>query len=341
LSKVAKKQKVNPWHLLIGLLVATFNSSQARVNGELGAVLDNAIVAALVSFGSGLTILFIGLALIKPARKAYFGVPKLIRTQKLHWWQIIGGTAGALFVIGQGFVVPVVGVAIFVISVVAGQTCASLLVDKYGLGPAGPKPVTILRVFSAGLAVVGVVIAVLGRAHTGTFNLPMVIYMFTVGALTSAQHAMNGRVAQETKQPWATTTLNFTVGMTVLLILFLLYNLITDVAIPIPPAPWEQPLLWTGGAIGIVFIVSAVVLVRTLGILIFALVSVVGQLLGAVLLDIFFPTPGNTVTFQVLLGIAITVVAVIIASLQSNVTSAQEKNEVFVPEADPASVTTD
>jgi len=341
LKKISFNQKVNPWHLLIGLLVATFNSSQARVNGELGAVLDNAIVAALVSFGSGLTILLIGIIFLKPARTAYFSIPNLIRAKKLQWWQVIGGTAGALFVIGQGFVVPVVGVAIFVIAVVAGQTCASLLVDKYGLGPAGPKPITLLRIFSAGLAVVGVVIAVLGRAHTGTFNLPMVIYMFTVGALTSAQHAINGRVAQETKQPWATTTLNFTIGMTVLLVLFLFYNLVTSVAIPIPPAPWEQPLLWTGGAIGIIFIVSAVVLVRTLGVLIFALVSVVGQLLGALLLDIFFPTPGNTVTAQVIIGITVTVVAVVIASLQSNITGEQKQKEIFVPDADPSSVTTD
>lgn len=336
-----ENHKIKPWHLFIGLAIATFNSSQARVNGELGAVLDNAVVTAMVSFGSGLAILLSGLLFSKEARKAYLSVPKLIRSHQLKWWQTIGGTAGAFFVIGQGFVVPEVGVAIFVISVVAGQSCASLLVDKYGLGPAGPKAVTTLRILSAGLAVVGVAIAVIGRSHTGTFNLPMVTYMFVVGAFTSAQHAINGRVAQATKQPWATTTLNFTVGMTALLIMFALYNLLTSNAIPIPPAPWDEPLLWSGGAIGIVFIVSAVVLVRTLGVLVFALVSVVGQLFGAVLLDIFFPTPGNTVTSQVILGVGITVVAVMLAAFQSNVTTAQSEREIFVPDADPTSVTMD
>lgn len=336
-----QNQKINPWHLLIGLAVATFNSSQARVNGELGAYVHNAIVAALVSFGSGLTILLMGLAIYKPARIAYLSIPTLIRTGKIKWWQTIGGTAGAFFVIGQGFVVPVVGVAIFVIAVVAGQTFGSLIVDKSGLGPAGPKAITGWRVFSAALAIVGVAIAVIGRSHTGTFNLPMVIYMFVVGAVTSAQHAINGRVAQETRQPWATTTMNFTVGFVALNVMFLLYNLVTDVSILFPPAPWEKPLLWTGGAIGIVFIVSAVVLVRTLGVLVFALVSVVGQLFGAVLLDIFFPTPGNVVTAEVLIGVGITVIAVVIAALQSNVTSSQQQKEIFVPDADPASVTMD
>lgn len=333
--------KVNPWHLLIGLIVSTFNSSQARVNGELGTYLDNAVVVALVSFGSGLAILLTVAMIYKPARQAYFSIPKLIRSGQLQWWEIIGGGAGALFVIGQGFVVPVVGVAIFVISVVAGQTCASLIVDRVGLGPAGPKPITGLRIFSALLAVVGVAIAVVGRSHTGTFNLPMVLYMFVVGCLTSAQHAINGRVAQATKQPWATTTLNFTIGFIALNAMFLIYNLATNVAIPSPPNPLTHPLLWTGGAIGITFIISAVVLVRTLGVLVFALVSVVGQLLGAILLDVFFPTPGNSVTAEVLFGVAITVVAVVIAAFQSNVTAAQEVNELFVPDSDPAAVTMD
>lgn len=337
----AINQKINPWHVAIGLVIATFNSSQARVNGELGAHVQNAIVAALVSFGSGLFILLIGVIFYKPARIAYLSIPGLIRDGKLKWWQIIGGIAGAFFVIGQGFVVPVVGVAIFVISVVAGQTCSSLLVDKYGIGPAGPKAITGLRIFAASLAVLGVAIAVLGRSHTGTFNLPMVIYMFVVGAVTSVQHAMNGRVAAQTKQPWATTALNFTIGFIALNVMFLIYNLFTDVSILFPPAPWEKPLLWTGGAIGITFIVSAVVLVRTLGVLIFSLVAVVGQLLGAVLLDVFFPTPGNVVSTEVLIGIAITVVAVVIAALQSDVDEKQTSKEIFVPEADPASVTLD
>jgi transporter family-2 protein len=330
----ATNQKINPWHVVIGLVIATFNSSQARVNGELGAYVQNAIVAALVSFGSGLFILLIGVIFYKPARIAYLSIPGLIRDGKLKWWQIIGGIAG-------GFVVPVVGVAIFVIAVVAGQTCSSLLVDKYGIGPAGPKAITGLRIFAAALAVLGVAIAVLGRSHTGTFNLPMVIYMFVVGAVTSVQHAMNGRVAAQTKQPWATTALNFTIGFIALNIMFLIYNLFTNVSILFPPAPWEKPLLWTGGAIGITFIVSAVVLVRTLGVLIFSLVAVVGQLLGAVLLDVFFPTPGNVVSAEVLIGIAITVVAVVIAALQSDVNENQKANEIFVPDADPSSVTLD
>ena len=310
----ATNHRVNPLHVLFGFLIACFNSTQARVNGELGHLLGNGIVAAMVSFVSGLVILFVIVLASSRVRTALFSVPSLIRSGALHWWQIIGGCAGAFYVIGQGTVVPVVGVAIFVIATVAGQSVSSLLVDKVGLGPAGPKAITALRVSAAAVAVGGVAVSVLGRDQTGQFSLPLVIYAFIVGGLTSAQHALNGRVAVATKQPMATTALNFTMGTSTLFVALILMHFVGGKHLPMPPAPWERPLLWTGGSIGICFIVSAAVLVRSLGVLVFSLVSVVGQLSGAILLDVFFPTPGNHVTAQVVCGVAITGVAIVMAA---------------------------
>ena len=313
-SKPDASHRVNPLHVLFGFLIACFNSTQARVNGQLGHLLGNGIVAALVSFTSGLVILIAIVIFSKRVRQALFSVPSLIRSGELKWWQIIGGCAGAFYVIGQGTVVPVVGVAIFVIATVAGQSVSSLLVDKVGLGPAGPKAITTLRVAASTVAVGGVAVSVMGRDHTGHFSLPLVMYAFVVGAFTSAQHALNGRVAVATKQPMATTVLNFTMGTSTLCVVLLLMHFVGGQHLPMPPAPWERPLLWTGGSIGICFIVSAAVLVRSLGVLVFSLVSVVGQLSGAVLLDVFFPTPGNRVTAQVVLGVAITGVAIAMAA---------------------------
>ena len=103
-------------------------------------------------------------------------------------------------------------------------------------------------------------------------------------------------------------------GTSTLFVVLMLMHFVGRVHLPMPPAPWDRPLLWTGGSIGICFIVSAAVLVRSLGVLVFSLVSVVGQLSGAVLLDVFFPTPGNRVTAQVVLGVAITGVAIAMAA---------------------------
>jgi len=306
--------------------VAIFNATQSRVNGELGHVIGdgdtehqvgNGVVAALCSFSSGWVVLFVIAILVPAVRQAFFTIPKLVRNGSLKWWQCIGGMAGATYVIGQGTVVPVVGVAIFTISVVAGQTASSLLVDKYGLGPAGPKAITWIRITAAVIAIAGVGISVTGRDHSGSFSLPLVLYAFATGLVTAAQYALNGRVAVATAQPLATTLLNFTMGTFVLVVTLSFLVFAQGFAFPVIPSPLDKPWLWSGGIIGILFIVSASILVRSLGVLVFALVSVVGNLTGALLLDLIWPTPGTQVGFQIVLGVVVTAVAVIIASLPS------------------------
>lgn len=317
---------INLWHLAIGFFIACFNATQSRVNGELGHQVGNGVLAALCSFSSGWLILLVIAAIVPNVRRAFFSIPQLVRAGDLKWWQCIGGMAGATYVIGQGAVVPVVGVAVFTISVVAGQTTSSLLVDKYGLGPAGPKAITWIRVVAAVCAIAGVAIAKSGadasatqQHHPLTGTLPLVLYAFATGLVTAVQYALNGRVGVATGQPFATTLLNFTMGTLVLVVTLLVMVFVKGVHLTAPPSPIEQPLLWSGGTIGIIFIASASILVRSLGVLVFALVSVVGQLTGAILLDVFLPTESTEVTAQIILGVVITAVAVVIASLPNKV----------------------
>ena len=316
----ASQQQVNVGHILIGFLIACFNATQSRVNGELGDVVNNGVLAALCSFTSGWVILFVIAVASSQVRRAFLAIPSMVRDGQLKWWQCIGGMAGATYVIGQGTVVPVVGVAVFTISVVAGQTASSLVVDKYGLGPAGAKAITWVRIVAAVIAVLGVAIAKVGADTAGghhplTGTLPLVMYAFATGLVTAVQYALNGRVGVATGQPFATTLLNFTMGTVVLIVALFVMILFGNQTLTAPPSPIDQPLLWSGGIIGIIFIASASLLVRSLGVLVFALVSVVGQLTGAILLDVFLPTDGAEVTGQIILGVVITAVAVIIASL--------------------------
>jgi transporter family-2 protein len=76
----------------------------------------------------------------------------------------------------------------------------------------------------------------------------------------------------------------------------------------------EKPYLYVGGLIGAIFVAVAARLVRTLGVLLLTLTSIAGQLLGAVILDIFIPTPGRVFNGWVALGVALTFVAVIVGS---------------------------
>ena len=53
---------------------------------------------------------------------------------------------------------------------------------------------------------------------------------------------------------------------------------------------------------------------KTLGVFLFTLTSVVGQLSGAILMDVVFPTAATNITWQLLLGISMTGAAVVLAS---------------------------
>lgn len=305
---------IQPIYLVIGLVVAAFNALQSRVNGALGQETGHATVTALVSFSGGIVVIALMVLSHPKARRAFVSIPNLIRNGDLRWWECIGGISGAFYVIGQGFIVPIVGVALFTISVVAGQTVSSLFVDKFGLGPAGPKALSGLRIFSAILAIMGVLISVLGRDHSGSFSLPAVLYAFAAGSFQSAQYAINGKVARATNQALATTLLNFIMGTTALWLTLFVQTFLLGKPLQSPPSFFENPWLWTGGPIGVVFIISASLLVHHLGVLVFALVTVVGQLVGAIILDVVLPTPGSHISGQLILGVVVTSVAVALAS---------------------------
>ena len=77
---------------------------------------------------------------------------RAVRDGRLHWWQLLGGIAGASFVASQALTTPLIGVAPFMVAFVAGQTVGGLGVDALGLGPAGRQRATLARIAGTGLA---------------------------------------------------------------------------------------------------------------------------------------------------------------------------------------------
>jgi transporter family-2 protein len=232
-------------------------------------------------------------------------------------WQFFAGMGGGVFIFGQALVVPEFGVAIYIIAVVAGQTVASLFVDKYGIGPAGKKPITPLRVISALLATVGVLVSSFGKAEISQLVIPAVLFGIFAGSATALQYALNGRISREVNSTMITSSLNFFMGFCFLSLLLFISSAANIWQLVSPPSVIEEPLLWTGGILGLSFIASAAYFVGRLGVLRFAVVSVLGQLVGALLLDVFAPAPGTTLTFWVPIGLAITLTGVLLGFRQN------------------------
>jgi transporter family-2 protein len=292
--------------------VGTLTAVQARINGQLAVELDNGLEAAVWSFGSGLVVLAVLAVAVPSIRRGVVRIPRAIRSGDLAWWQVLGGVLGGFFVGVQTAAVPVLGVAVFTVAVVAGQSSNSLLVDRMGLGPAGKQAITRSRAISAVLAVVAVTIAVSNRFTSGDFALLPVLLAFTAGVVIAVQQAINGRVARAAQNPMSATFYNFVFGTLALGAAFGVVWAATDTApTPLPPGPWW---LYLGGVIGIAFIAIAAWAVPIVGVLLFAVVTIAGQLSGALLLDVIAPTAGTDLAINLVLGVLLAFVAVAIAA---------------------------
>jgi transporter family-2 protein len=297
-------------HALLALLAGLLVVTQSRINGQLSSEIGDGLFAAVVSFAVGLLVLIVLVALRGQDRRAFHALPMHLRVGDLSWWMLIGGLGGATLVAAQGIGVPVIGVALFSVALVAGQTTNALVVDHFGLGPKGVAVVTPARMTGAACAVVAVVVAVSGRSGTGDFALGLVVFASIAGALVAAQQAVNGRVAAATGRPAVAGLVNFLAGFAGLVLVWL----VTQHHAVALPGFFEKPVLYLGGPLGVAFIVMAAVVVRTLGVLLFGMLAVAGQLVGALVFDLAIPTPGTALSWQLVAGTVLTFVGVAIAA---------------------------
>ncbi len=292
-----------------GLMIAL----QARANGELSHRIGNPIEAALVSFGSGLLIIAT-ISAFNPAIK--MGMKNLraaVSAKEIPVWTLFAGMLGGSFVAVQTQIVPVIGVAIYSVASIAGQTATSLIVDRIGLTGGGKKQITAKRVTAAGVTVLAVLVSVLDRIDAKNLSLWAVLFGCVAGAIVGVQRALNGRINDSTNQSFATSLLNFIMGTTFLVIFLAIGMLINRaVVVALPAGPWW---IYTGGVIGVIYIAFTSTIVQHLGVLTFTLISVGGQLVGSLLIDLYSPTDGVQVSAYLVTGIVMTYLGVVVGGV--------------------------
>lgn len=311
----------------VTVVVGVVMAAQARINGELGRRIDDGLVAALLSFLGGLLLLTLAAAASPQMRAGLGRVRAAVGNRRdtgrephapgpypLRPYQLLGGIFGAFLVSCQGLTVGAVGVAVFTITVVAGQTASSLLVDRAGLGPGGPQAVTAPRILGAVLALAAVVLAMSDRLGT-----PRALWLVVLPALAGVgiawQQAVTGQVgtaARTEGHPLAgmlpAALVNFVVGTLALGLVTVVDLAIRGLPDPLPAQPW----LYLGGPLGVLFISVAATIVPLTGVLLLGLGTVAGQLIGALLLDLFLPAGSGHLTPATLIGTVTTLLAVIV-----------------------------
>jgi transporter family-2 protein len=272
--------------------------------------MNNGLEAALISFGSGL-ILIILVALFIPGIKV--GARKLresVRIGVLPRNRLFAGALGGTFVAVQTNLVPLLGVAVFSVASIAGQTVASLGIDRLGLTGGGKRHITARRVGASIVTVLAVLISSWDRIDTKDLSVFSILLAGIAGSVVGIQRAFNGQINEHSGQSFTTSLLNFITG-TSFLFLLLIVGTITHHAhfSAIPDGPWW---MFTGGTIGVFYIAFTSTIVQHLGVLAFTLFSIGGQLVGALIIDLLIPTDGVNVSWYLVVGIVMTYMGVLV-----------------------------
>jgi bacterial/archaeal transporter family-2 protein len=278
---------------------------QAFVNGRLARSLGSAPLAAVVNQGVGLA----GLLTLAVATGALVRARRRLRvTGWPRWWHFVAFMNGALFVTVTSAAAPKVGIALLTVALVAGQTGGSLVVDRFGLSPAGRRLVTAPRLFGAALALVAIALGGVGRhgdPHAGLLALALV-----AGAGMAVVQAALGHVARLAGEPLVAAGLSFAIGGVVILVIAFV------VTAGVPPNGWSAapPELWIGGLIGASTGVVMAFAVQRLGVLRLTLAIVAGQSAAGIVIDLIAPAHHESVTMLMVVSVLLTFVSVVVSS---------------------------
>ena len=301
---------------LLAALSGAMIALQARANGELSHRLNNGLQAALVSFSSGLLIIFVITLFNAQIKDGIKNLRTAVANKEIARWKLFAGALGGSFVAIQTQIVPLIGVAIYSVASIAGQTAMSLIVDRIGLTGGGKKLISPRRVLAAVLTVLAVLVSVWDRIDADNLSMFAVIAGGIAGAIVGVQRAFNGQINEHSHQSFTTSLLNFATGTTFLLILICAGLILgRNELSPLPSGPWW---IYTGGVIGVIYIAFTSTIVQHLGVLTFTLFSVGGQLVGSLIIDLVSPTKGVSVSAYLVTGIVMTYAGVIAGGVGSS-----------------------
>jgi bacterial/archaeal transporter family-2 protein len=303
-------------YLALALLGGICITVQIRLNGELGVALGTPWLAACVSFGGGLLIAAIATLVTRGGRQ-FLREGRIFR--RAPWWVYAGGLGGAVYVVAVTAAGPVLGIAVVTFGALFGQFVGGLIVDSTGLG-AITRPVTRSRLMGAAVALVAVLVAQAGRS-IGQVAPLLVSVVAAAGIGVSLQTALNGRLRIAIGSVPAATMISFAVGSCAIVAVCICLQAYSGNWQPAWPT---DPLLYLGGVLGVAYVGISAVAGPVLGVFRFTVVLVLGQLIGALVLDAVWPTVTTGSVFALATSVGLTIIAVFVSNQQTTKTETRQ-----------------
>jgi len=101
-------------------------------------------------------IVHLGGALIALLPLVFYGGGKLTQWRSVPWYVLGAGIFGLVVIGAISYMIPRVGVAASITTIVAGQLLVSMLLDHFGLLGAAERPLDLTRVLGMAVVLVGV-----------------------------------------------------------------------------------------------------------------------------------------------------------------------------------------
>ncbi len=279
---------------------------QAGISGQLAHELNDGIMAALISNIGG--TLFTGLFLLNPeVRRKGKKLFQDVVSGKFAKWQLLGGVAGAIYISTASSTVSIIGTGLFTVVLVASQNMSGIVVDRFGLSSGFRKKITPKRSIAAVIGIAAVLLSV--TDFQGKILWIPIAAVVMAGVAVTVQFALNGRVTKAANSQ-VSAFINFPMSMITVSITLIVMNLFGKSWNTWPNQWW----LYTAGFLGAVVVFLAAATIRTLGVLLFGLASVAGQLITSIALDVILPNANINVGWALISGAGLMLLAVYLAS---------------------------
>ena len=116
---------MNTLLVVVAVVAGAGLALQVMINAQLRVVAGSVLWAALIQFGVGM----VGIAAVLVAVREPLATASLARAP---WWIWSGGLIGGAYIILSLVIVPRLGAALLLASIVVGQLLASMAIDHYG-----------------------------------------------------------------------------------------------------------------------------------------------------------------------------------------------------------------
>lgn len=295
-----------PISITLAFIAGVAATLQAGISGQLAKELNDGIMAALVSNIGG--TIFTALFLLNPnVRKQAKKLFKAVISGNFAKWQLLGGVAGAVYISTASSTVSIIGTGLFTVVLVASQNVSGIIVDKFGFSSGSKRKITPKRALAVVIGIVAVLLSV--SEFEGKILWLPILAVVIAGFAVTIQFALNGRVTKASNSQ-VSAFINFPMSMFAVLTVLIVMNLFGKNWNSWPDQWW----LYSAGFLGAVVVFLAAATIRTLGVLLFGLASVAGQLITSIALDVILPNANINVGWALISGAGLMLLAVYLAS---------------------------